>query len=153
MRRALRRALAAVASAGLLATLTAVTALAHEGIELTCQKLTAVDGDTIKCDGVNMRDLGEGEPFKSGYDTPEIRKAKCPAEKVLGMTARKRMGQLINTPGVKVYDSGEKDNRYKRPLVWVILPDGRSAGSVLISEGLAKVWTPDYRPEWCPVAS
>lgn len=136
-----------------MATFTAVTALAHEGTELTCQNLTAVDGDTIKCDGVNMRDLGDGAPFKSGYDTPEIGKAKCPAEKALGMTARKRMAQLIKTPGVKVYDSGEVDKRYKRPLVWVILPDRRSVGSVMMSEGLATVWTPDYRPEWCPVAS
>ncbi len=72
---------------------------------IRCAKLTAVDGDTIKCDGVNMRDMGDGEPFQSGYDAPETRRAKCAAEKALGHTAHKRMTQLIRTPGVEVYDS------------------------------------------------
>ncbi|ANL58565.1 hypothetical protein AMC85_CH01148 [Rhizobium phaseoli] len=34
-----------------------------------CASLTAVDGDTVKCDGQNMRLLGEGVPFVSGIDT------------------------------------------------------------------------------------
>jgi micrococcal nuclease len=50
-------------------------------IPLTCKNLTAVDGDTIKCNGVNMRDMGDGTPFVSGYDIPEIRNFKCAAEK------------------------------------------------------------------------
>lgn len=58
------------------------------------------------------------------------------------------MQELLSQPGVKVFDSGEQD-RYERPLVWVVLPDGKRAGSVLISEGLAKVWTPGYVAEWC----
>lgn len=122
---------------------------AAERTLVTCFKLTAIDGDSIKCDGVNMRDMGDGAPFESGYDAPETRKAKCPTEKALGAAARKRLAQLLKTPGVMVYDSGQKDGRYKRPLVWVMLPDGRSAGSVMISEGLARAWTPDYKPTWC----
>lgn len=96
-----------------------------------------------------MRDMGDGEPFVSGYDTPEIRNAKCDEEKALGRAAKKRMASLLRTPGIRIYDSGEVDARWKRPLVWVMLLDGRSVGSVLIEEGLARVWTPDYHSRWC----
>lgn len=115
---------------------------------LMCAQLIAVDGDTIKCDGVNMRDMGDGAPFVSGYDTPEIYHPKCQQELELGRAAKGRMQELLSQPGVQVRDSGKAD-RYKRPLVWVILPDGRSAGAVLIAEGLAAVWTPGYRADWC----
>lgn len=117
--------------------------------QLHCKKLSAIDGDSIKCDGVNLRDMGDGEPFKSGYDAPETRKAKCDAEKALGKKARKRMAELLRTPGLKICDSGEVDAHWKRPLVWARLLDGRTIGSILISEGLAREWTPEYRPDWC----
>ncbi|MBB4255736.1 hypothetical protein FHT69_006627 [Rhizobium sp. BK008] len=34
--------------------------------ELIVCATTAIDGDTVKCDGQNMRLLGEGVPFVSG---------------------------------------------------------------------------------------
>lgn len=115
---------------------------------ITCGSLTAVDGDTIKCGGQNMRDMGDRKPNVSGYDTPETYRPKCQQELELGRAATARMQELLKTPGIQVRDSGKAD-RYKRPLVWVILPDGRSAGSVLIAEGLARVWTPSYEAYWC----
>lgn len=128
----------------------------YGGTPINCNRLSAVDGDTIKCDGVNMRDMGDGAPFISGYDTPELNKPNsrtCPFEKALAKKARSRMAQLLKTPGLKIYNSGEVDNTQShRPLVWAILPDGRSIGSVLIEEGLARVWTPDYRANWCASA-
>lgn len=120
------------------------------GILITCVALVAVDGDTIKCDGVNMRDMGSGAPYVSGYDTPEIWSAKCDQELELGRAAKIRMEELLALPGVQVFDSGEVDaTQSRRPLVWIKLADGRSAGDVLIEEGLARVWTPDYRADWC----
>lgn len=59
-------------------------------ITLACTILLAIDGDSIRCDGVNMRDMGPGEPFKSGYDAPEIRNAKCERERLLGHQAKLR---------------------------------------------------------------
>ncbi|WP_297833934.1 thermonuclease family protein [uncultured Roseibium sp.] len=115
---------------------------------LNCSQLLAVDGDTIKCDGENMRDMGDGKPFVSGYDTPEIRRPKCQQELELARAAKARMQELLMTPGVQVRDYGKTD-RYKRPLVWVILSNGRSDGSVLIAEGLARVWMPGYEAYWC----
>jgi micrococcal nuclease len=121
------------------------------GALIVCASLLAVDGDTIRCNGVNMRDMGDGRPFVSAYDTPETgSRAKCNAERRLGETAKRRMQQLLATPGVQIIDSGQRDKTSsRRPLVWIKLKDGRSIGSVMISEGLARRWTPNYRPNWC----
>lgn len=51
---------------------------------ISCLSLSAVDGDTIKCNGQNMRIMGPGAPFKSGIDTPETHNAKCLQGKTLG---------------------------------------------------------------------
>lgn len=37
----------------------------------------------------------------------------------------------------------------RRPLVWVLPPNGRSAGAILIEEGHARRWRPDYKADWC----
>jgi len=122
------------------------------GTLLICASLIAVDGDTIKCNGKNMRDMGDGAPFVSGYDTPEIGShAHCAAENTLGEQAKARMVQLLATPGVTVTDSGRVDKTQShRPLVWVRLPTGESIGHVMIAEGLARVWTPNREADWCP---
>ncbi|WP_336057664.1 hypothetical protein [Nitratireductor sp. CH_MIT9313-5] len=46
-----------------------MTALTYTPI--TRAALLAVDGDTMKCDGQNMRLLGLGAPNVEGIDTPE----------------------------------------------------------------------------------
>lgn len=118
------------------------------GTLMVCAALMAVDGDTIKCDGQNLRDMGDGAPFVSGYDTPEIRGAECDYELALGREATIRMEELLRTKGLQIFDSGERD-RWDRPLVSAVLPDGRTIGNVLISEGLAKEWSPDHSIDWC----
>jgi len=116
---------------------------------LVCVSLAAVDGDTVKCDGQNLRDMGDGAPFVSGYDTPEIgRNADCQSEDALGHVAKHRMAQLLKTPGLTIEDSGKID-RFDRPLVILRLPDGRTIGSVLLSEGLAVEWRPGRSFDWC----
>lgn len=116
---------------------------------ITCDDLRVVDGDTIKCDGQNMRLLGEGEPFVSGIDAPETGgRARCEQEKRLGQDAKNRLQQLIKTPGLKIEDSGSAD-RSGRPLIRLRLPDGRTAETLLIQEGYAVVWTPGYKRMWC----
>ena len=118
------------------------------GTLMLCASLLAVDGDTIKCDGQNLRDMGDGAPFVSGYDTPETRNAECQQELELGRAATARMRQLLATPGLRIYDSGERD-RYGRPLVWAVLQNGRSLGNVLVTEGFAVEWSPGSSIDWC----
>ena len=115
---------------------------------VSCLSLSAVDGDTIKCNGQNMRLLGNGEPFKSGVDTPEIRNAKCSQERLLGEQAKLRLSELLRLDQITIEDSGKKD-RYKRPLVRVRLPNGSTAGQTLIDEGYAVQWTPGLERTWC----
>lgn len=118
------------------------------GALLICAALTVVDGDTVKCDGELLRDMGDGAPMVSGYDAPELRGAKCEAEHRLAVRARQRLQDIIATPGVTIIDSGERD-RYRRRLVWIRLPDGTTAGSHLIAEHLAAPWFPGHVPHWC----
>lgn len=116
---------------------------------LTCLALTAVDGDTVKCNGVNLRPMGNGAPYVSGFDTPEIgQHADCPLENHLGLQAAARMSQLLQTPGLVIEDSGEVD-RFGRPLVVLRLPEGSTIGAHMFSEGLARVWVPGYHGDWC----
>jgi hypothetical protein len=65
--------------------------LALAGTVVTCLSLSAVDGDTIKCDGQNMRIMGPGSPNKSGVDAPEIGNARCAKERLLGDQAKLRL--------------------------------------------------------------
>jgi micrococcal nuclease len=129
--------------------ITITVASAADRKPITCETLKATDGDTIKCNGILMRDMGDGAPFVKGYDTPEIQHRKCQKELELARVAKKRMAKLLATPGVQIFDSGVLDRSRKRPLVWVILPDGVPIGRIMIKEGLAKEWTPNYVPNWC----
>ncbi len=139
-----------IIAASVLVTPAATLAEDHQSALMTCKKLKAVDGDTVKCDGQNLRDMGSGAPDISGYDTPEIWSNKCDFELELARKAKKRMAVLLKTPGLKIYDSGQVDDTEEhRPLVWIIMPDGRTVGDILMSEGLARIWLPDHKNDWC----
>lgn len=118
---------------------------------VSCASLVVIDGDTIKCDGQNMRLLGGGIPFKSGVDAPEMgSRAKCEAERLLALEAKTRLRELMLAGVPRIEDSGARDRTSsRRPLINVYLPDGREAGQVLISEGLARPWNPRERIDWC----
>ena len=98
---------------------------------LTCLSLTVVDGDTPKCDGQNLRMLGDGAPYVSGIDTPEIgQHADCELERRMGLAASARLRAYIEAGGITVEDTGVLD-RYDRPLVHLRLchDSGKGFGS------------------------
>lgn len=115
---------------------------------LTCLSLVAIDGDTVRCGTERMRDMGPGQPFRSGYDAPEIDRAKCARERQLGRQAKQRLQELLDRRGTVIEDSSQFD-RYGRRLVVVRLADGTTAGEVLMREGYAVAWHPGYRSNWC----
>ena len=127
----------------------AVAALAGpaEAIEIcsggnrAARKVTClVDADTGWERGVKWRLLD--------IDAPEISKPECRREAEIGNQATRRLQQLM-ARGYTLKDSGRKDRTSdKRALVRVVLPDGRDAGQVLISEGLAQPW-PNRGNMWC----
>lgn len=124
---------------------------AYSGQGISCASLIVIDGDTIKCDGQNMRLLGGGVPFKSGVDAPEMgSRAKCDYERDLALKAKARLKELLLDGVPRIEDSGARDRtQSRRPLVNIYLPDGREAGQVLMSEGLAREWRPKHRIDWC----
>jgi endonuclease YncB( thermonuclease family) len=118
---------------------------------ITCAILEAVDGDTVRCDGELLRPMGDGAPFVSGFDAPELFGPKeCPEILPLARAARARMAELIATPGLVIEDSGERDDtQTHRRLVVLRLPDGSTVGQTLIEEGHAREWRPGYVASWC----
>lgn len=138
-----------IGSMVIIALLLPAPAYSSQGI--SCASLIVIDGDTIKCDGQNMRLLGGGVPFKSGVDAPEMgSRAKCDYERDLATKAKARLKELLLDGVPRIEDSGARDRtQSRRPLVNVYLPDGREAGQVLMSEGLAREWRPKHRIDWC----
>ena len=103
--------------------------------QVTC----AVDGDTIWIEGEKLRLLDIDTPEMPGH-------AECKREERLAVEARDRLRELMAT-GYEIEWSGES-GYYGRELVTIKLADGRDAGAVLISEGLAQPW-PNEGNIWC----
>ncbi|MBB2713087.1 thermonuclease family protein [Rhizobium sophoriradicis] len=118
---------------------------------IICVSLTVVDGDTVKCDGQNMRLLGGGIPFVSGIDTPEIGShAKCLKERKLALIAKRRLRELLAEKGLRVVLSGAVDKtEAHRPLVNIYRMNGEEIGKTLLREGFARAWSPKRRNDWC----
>lgn len=79
-------------------------------------------------------------------DAPEIGdSAQCAAEIDKGRAARDRLAGVMSD-GFHVVTTGEVD-RYGRSLATIVLSDGREAGELLVSEGLAGIYGRDN--DWC----
>lgn len=113
---------------------------------IVCASLTVVDGDTIKCDGQNMRLLGGGIVDVRGIDTPELRSWKCQKERKLAQLARNRLKELLRGKDVRIEVKGA--DSFDRPLVNVYT-DGREVGKRLLQEGFAREWRPGRKVNWC----
>jgi endonuclease YncB( thermonuclease family) len=118
---------------------------------LVCASLLAVDGDTVKCDGENMRLLGQGVPFVSGIDTPEVgSRANCDKERKLALLAKYRLKNLLKESDLVVVYSGERDKtETRRKLVDIYDSDGNELGQKLLKEGFARPWLPKQKIDWC----
>ncbi len=117
--------------------------------------LSVVDGDTIRIDGTLTRLVG--------FNAPETWKPNCAAERNLGEAATRRLKQLVDGGNVsfasvhcacKPGTEGTSACNYGRACGSLAI-DGRDAGSILISEGLAVSYRcgatgcpPTPRP-WC----
>ena len=104
-----------------------------------------VDGDTIKIDGVTIRLLD--------IDTPETYRSRCEAELILGLKAKQRLRELLDSGPVTFKATGH--DRYRRTLAKVYA--GRiDVGKRLLSEGHALPYAPGAEAKarrqatWCP---
>lgn len=120
----------------LLAPLAAAAfALCAEGPRTTC----VVDGDTFWLNGEKVR--------IADINAPETHSAACPAERVLGERATRRLVALLNAGPFTLEIEGRDTDRYGRALR-VVKRSGRSLGTQLVSEGLAEPWK-GKRSDWC----
>lgn len=112
-------------------------------VAVTCQfsEVRIVDGDTFAIASERVR--------IEGIDTPEI-DGKCQKEQALALAAKLRLAQIIDGSTVVLERTGT--DRYKRTLA-TVTADGADVGTILVSEGLARVWEAKWRPEfrdwWC----
>ncbi|WP_024897690.1 thermonuclease family protein [Brucella rhizosphaerae] len=103
----------------------------------------AVDGDTF--------DIGNERVRIANIDAPETKSAKCDAERRLGEVAKRRLQELLSSPGFEMErgdpKSGRMKDRYGRTLATAHV-DGIDVGSILINEGIARPWRGKREP-WC----
>ena len=107
---------------------------------LSASEVTAVDGDTL--------DHGEHRYRLVGFDAPETYRPQCRAEKTLGLEAKARLTELIQSadqielviqPDLDVHDRFLAVGRVA----------GQEVGAILISEGLARPYYGGKRRSWC----
>lgn len=98
-----------------------------------------VDGDTIWLQGEKIR--------IADIDAPETHDPRCSSEKALGDRATLRLQDLLNQGTVTLEAVDRNRDRYGR-LLRIVDVDGRSVGSVLVDEGLAREWDGARHP-WC----
>ena len=106
--------------------------------------IRVIDGDTVVIDRETIRILN--------IDTPEIRDAKCEAERRLGLIAKRRLGELLAGGGGGIHirrgdRGGRMTDRYGRTLA-VISVRGDDVGKTMIADGLARPWKGKRQP-WC----
>lgn len=103
------------------------------GRRVTC----VVDGDTVWLRGEKIR--------IEGIDAPELSNPGCRSEAALAEEARLRLAAILNTHSFVLTRHGK--DRYGRTLgrFWI---RNRTAGSMLVDAGLARVWTGRREP-WC----
>ncbi len=103
-------------------------------------RIEVVDGDSIRLDGADWRLMG--------YDTPEVARAWCEAERRLGELATRRLEVLVRSgAALDATDSGKRD-RYKRVLGTLTI-GGRDVAAILIAEGYARPYNGGRRKGWC----
>jgi micrococcal nuclease len=100
-----------------------------------------LDGNTIVLDGMHI-------PI-ANIDAPEVHQFHCDAERRLGLVAKRRMVELLNSGPVAVHvgdpRDGRKKDRHGRTLATIDV-DGRDVGEIMIAEGLARPWTGKRQP-------
>ena len=107
---------------------------------LSASEVIAVDGDTI--------DHGDDRYRLIGFDTPETYRPQCVAEKALGLQAKARLKELIQTAGqIELIIQPELDVHDRFLAVGRVA--GQDVGTILISEGHARPYSGGKRRSWC----
>ncbi len=114
----------------------------HYGQAAQCRVGYVYDGDTVEL----FCGTAKSTARLVGFDTPETKDPRCPAEAALGKRATERLRGLLRLGDVQVFQRGF--DKYGRDLVTVTV-NGRDVGPVLVAEGLAHAYHSGRRSGWC----
>ncbi|ARM90855.1 endonuclease YncB(thermonuclease family) [Rhizobium leguminosarum] len=105
------------------------------GQRITC----VVDGDTFWFRGEKIR--------IADIDTPELSPPRCQRERELGLAAKNRLLDILNSGPLSFKTTAREEDRFGRKLR-IVYRDRRSVGDILVAEGLARKWQ-GLRRSWC----
>ena len=116
-----------------------------EAAPLACRVVRVVDGDTLQmaCQGAAHR------VRLLGYDTAEVTRPACEAERVAGLAAAEVLRDLVALGAVTGFAVAGRD-RYGRDLADVAIA-GRDVAAAMLGSGLALPYWGGQRPDWCGV--
>ncbi|MES0828211.1 thermonuclease family protein [Ruegeria sp. SCP11] len=107
---------------------------------LSASEVIAVDGDTI--------DHGDDRYRLVGFDAPETYRPQCRAEKALGLEAKARLTELVQSADqIELVIQPDLDSHHRFLAVGRVA--GQEVGAILISEGLARPYSGGRRRSWC----
>ncbi len=120
----------------------APVAAANGRIELCgrIRETCVVDGDTFWFEGQKIR--------IADIDTPEISQPHCPGEYQRGMTATRRLLDLLNAGPFELRPYQDRDEDAFGRKLRLVTRNGSSIGDQLVAEGLAHRWIGHKEP-WC----
>lgn len=108
--------------------------MCNGGYRITC----VVDGDTFWFRGEKIR--------IADIDTPELSPPRCERERQLGLAAKQRLLNILNS-GPLFKTTARDEDRFGR-MLRIVYRDRRSVGDILVAEGLARKWEGSRRT-WC----
>lgn len=108
-----------------------------------------IDGDTFACVVALSDDVNITVRVRMmNIDAPEIHGA-CDYEINTALRARERLAELLPV-GSTVELKSIKDDKYLGRIdAYVLTPDGRDVGDILITDGLARRYSGGKRAPWC----
>lgn len=127
--------LASVAAAQQPDSATDAFSICGSGQRITC----VVDGDTFWFRGEKIR--------IADIDTPELSPPRCQRERELGLAAKNRLLDILNSGPLSFKTTAREEDRFGRKLR-IVYRDRHSVGDMLVAEGLARKWQGSRR-SWC----
>lgn len=127
--------LASVASAEQPNSASDAFSICGSGQRITC----VVDGDTFWFRGEKIR--------IADIDTPELSPPRCQRERELGLAAKQRLLEILNSGPLSFKTTAREKDRFGRKLR-IVYRDRHSVGDMLVAIGLARKWQGSRR-SWC----
>jgi endonuclease YncB( thermonuclease family) len=122
------------------------------GARYPAEVLRVIDGDTVEARIAIW--LGQELVTKvrlRGIDAPELA-GGCASERELAISARDRLTALIGARAVTLQEVGP-DKYHGRVVARLVTADGLDAGTALMADGHAVMWTGRRQGQWCALAA